>query len=71
MPRSDAEWEKWFERREAKKKNKRSAKPPGKKPPSTATGVGVPMARVLGEPAFFDEGWKRSKSPLNITPPLS
>ena len=61
MPRSDAEWAKWFERREAKKKNKRSAKPPGKKPPSTATGVGVPMARVLGEPAFFDEGWKRSK----------
>lgn len=61
MPRSDAEWEKWFERREAKKKNKRSAKPLGKKPPSTATGVGVPMARVLGEPAFFNESWKRSK----------
>ncbi|SEG10340.1 Very-short-patch-repair endonuclease [Thalassococcus halodurans] len=43
------------------KEKKRRAKPLGKKPPSTATGVGVPMARALGEPAFFNDGRKRSK----------
>ena len=31
MPRSDAEWSKWFERREAEKKNKRGAKPAEKR----------------------------------------
>ena len=60
MRRSDSEWEKWFERREAKK-NKRSSKPVRKKQPSTATRVGVPIARVVGEPTFFNETWKRSK----------
>lgn len=61
MPRSDAEWEKWFERREATKKKKRNSKSAGKKQSSNATHVGVPMARVIGEPAFFNESWKRSK----------
>lgn len=63
MPRSDAEWEKWFERREAKKKkNKRGAKPTAKKTgSSTSPRAGVPIARVIGEPTFFNESWKRSK----------
>lgn len=61
MPRSDAEWEKWFERREARTKNKRGSKLTSKKQPSTALRSSVPMARVIGEPTFFSEGWKRSR----------
>jgi very-short-patch-repair endonuclease len=61
MPRSDAEWEKWFERREARKKKKHSSKSAEKKQSPNATHVGVPMARVIGEPAFFNESYKRSK----------
>lgn len=62
MPRSDAEWSKWFERREAEKKNKRGAKPAAKKAgTSTSPYAGVPLARVIGEHTFFTESWKRSK----------
>lgn len=61
MPRSDAEWEKWFDRREVKKKKKRSSKLPAKMQPSTATRLSVPFARVISEPTFFYDNWKRSR----------
>jgi very-short-patch-repair endonuclease len=61
MPRSDAEWEKWFERRETKNREKRGSKSAGKTLPRTPSRVGVPPARVIGEPSFFNERWKRSK----------
>ncbi|MHA1545598.1 MAG: endonuclease domain-containing protein [Alphaproteobacteria bacterium] len=56
MPRSDADWNSWFERREGNtKKTRGRIKPAGK------LGAAATVARVIGESSFFTESWKRSK----------
>ena len=62
MSRSDAEWERWFERREAKKKKKTGrAKRESMNLSSPSTSARMPLARVVGEPTLLTDSWKRSK----------
>lgn len=55
MPRSESEWQRWFERREGKPKRKKPAVKSG------VTSLKAFVPRVVGERTFFDDGWKRSK----------
>ncbi len=60
MPRSDAEWERWYARRKVtsvETKSKSTTKLRATRPMRAST----PLARVIGEKTFFDERYKRSK----------